>query len=69
MSDYAERLRKFNRAGQVQYEWFDEAADYIEELETQLEQTTESLNLHKTLYVDAIKLNIKLKREIEKSDE
>lgn len=28
MTKYAERLRKFNRAGQVQYEWFEEAADY-----------------------------------------
>jgi hypothetical protein len=65
MTRYADRLRKFNRAGQVQYEWFDEVADYIEELETQLEQTTEALNLHKVLYVDALKQNIKLKREIE----
>jgi hypothetical protein len=66
MSDYADQLRKFNRVGKVvQYEWFDEVADYIEELETQLEQTTEALNLHKVLYVDALKQNIKLKREIE----
>ena len=36
MADYADRLRKFNRAGQVQYEWFDEVADYIEKLEKDL---------------------------------
>jgi len=33
MTDYADRLRKFNRASQLQYEWFEEVADYIEELE------------------------------------
>ena len=36
MTNYADRLRKFNRAGQVQYEWFDEVADYIEDLEKDL---------------------------------
>ena len=36
MGDYADRLQKFNRAGQVQYEWFDEVADYIEDLEKDL---------------------------------
>jgi len=36
MTDYADRLRKFNRAGQVQYEWFEEVADYIEKLEQDL---------------------------------
>ena len=36
MTDYADRLRKYNRAGQVQYEWFEEAADYIEKLEQDL---------------------------------
>ena len=36
MTDYADRLRKFNRAGQVQYEWFDDVADYIEKLERDL---------------------------------
>ena len=36
MGDYADRLRKFNRAGQVQYEWFEEVADYIEDLEKNL---------------------------------
>ena len=33
MPNYADRLRRYNRAGQVQYEWFDDVADYIEELE------------------------------------
>ena len=37
MTDYADRLRKFNRAGQVQYEWFEEVADYIEKLELEVE--------------------------------
>jgi len=36
MNNYADRLRKFNRAGQVQYEWFEEVADYIEKLEQDL---------------------------------
>jgi len=36
MSDYADRLRRYNRAGQVQYEWWEELADYIEDLETDL---------------------------------
>jgi len=36
MSDYPERLRNFNRAGQLQYEWFDELADHIEEIEADL---------------------------------
>jgi len=36
MGDYADRLRKFNRAGQVQYEWWEELADYIEKLEKDL---------------------------------
>lgn len=38
MTKYAERLRKFNLAGQVQYEWFDEAADYIEALEMKIQE-------------------------------
>jgi len=33
MADYADRLRKFNRAGQVQYEWFEEVANHIDKLE------------------------------------
>jgi outer membrane murein-binding lipoprotein Lpp len=37
MTDYADRLRKFNRAGQVQYEWFEEVADYIEKLKLEVE--------------------------------
>ena len=37
MTDYADRLRKFNRAGQVQYEWFEEVADHIEKLELEVE--------------------------------
>jgi hypothetical protein len=36
MTNYADRLRKFNRAGQVQYEWFDKVAEHIEELEQDL---------------------------------
>ena len=36
MTNYADRLRKFNRAGQVQYEWFKEVADYIDEIEQDL---------------------------------
>ena len=36
MSDYPERLRNFNKAGQLQYEWFNEVADHIEELEAEL---------------------------------
>lgn len=36
MTDYADRLRKFNRAGQLQYEWFDKVAEHIEELEQDL---------------------------------
>lgn len=38
MSDYPERLRRYNRAGQVQYEWFEEVANHIEELEDVLRQ-------------------------------
>jgi len=41
MNEYADRLRKFNRAGQVQYEWFEEVADCIEELETKLMKVNE----------------------------
>ena len=37
MTDYADQLRKFNRAGQVQYEWLDEAADHIEKLELEVQ--------------------------------
>lgn len=37
MTNYAERLRKYNRASQVQYEWFEEVADYIEKLELEVE--------------------------------
>lgn len=37
MTDYAARLRKYNRAGQVQYEWFEEAADYIDALEMKVQ--------------------------------
>ena len=36
MTNYADRLRKYNRAGQVQYEWFDKVAEHIEELEQDL---------------------------------
>ena len=36
MTNYADRLRKYNRAGQVQYEWWEELADYIEKLEKDL---------------------------------
>jgi len=36
MTDYADRLRKYNRAGQVQYEWWEELADYIDKLEKNL---------------------------------
>jgi len=36
MTDYADRIRKYNRAGQVQYEWWEELADYIEDLEQNL---------------------------------
>ena len=36
MRDYPERLRNFNKAGQLQYEWFNEVADHIEELEAKL---------------------------------
>ena len=36
MTNYADRLRKYNRAGQVQYEWWEELADYIDELEKNL---------------------------------
>ena len=43
MTDYADRLRKFNRAGQVQYEWFEEVADYIEELERDLDVAKSAL--------------------------
>ena len=32
MTDYADRLRKFNRAGQVQYEWFNKMAELTERL-------------------------------------
>jgi len=35
MTDYADRLRKFNRAGRVHYELLDEAAVYIEALEVE----------------------------------
>jgi len=41
MNEYADRLRKYNRAGQVQYEWWEEVADYIEELETKLMKVNE----------------------------
>ena len=36
MTNYADRLRRYNRAGQVQYEWWEELADYIDELEKDL---------------------------------
>ena len=36
MTDYADRLRKYNRAGQVQHEWWEELADHIEDLEKDL---------------------------------
>ena len=35
MTDYAERLRNFNRAGRVHYELLDEAAVYIKALEVE----------------------------------
>lgn len=34
--NYPERLRKFNKAGQLQYEWFEDVADCIEDLEDTL---------------------------------
>ena len=40
MSDYPERLRNFNKAGQLQYEWFNEVADHIEGLEAKLTDQT-----------------------------
>ena len=43
MTNYADRLRKFNRAGQVQYEWFEEVADYIEKLEQDLAMAKSAL--------------------------
>jgi len=41
MTDYAEQLRRYNRAGHVQYEWFEEAAAYIEDLEERLKAATD----------------------------
>jgi hypothetical protein len=38
MTDYAERLRKYNRAGDIQYEWFEQAANYIEALEMKVQK-------------------------------
>jgi hypothetical protein len=43
MTNYADRLRKFNRAGQVQYEWFEELADHIEKLEQDLAMAKSAL--------------------------
>ena len=37
MTDYADRIRKYNRAGQVQHEWWEELADHIEKLELEVE--------------------------------
>ena len=39
----------------------------LEELETQLEQTTEALSIHKALYVEALKQNIKLEEKLEEA--
>lgn len=44
MTDYAEQLRKYNRAGQVQYEWFEEAATYIEKLEAERDEALNQLH-------------------------
>ena len=43
MSNYADRLRKYNRAGQVQYEWWEELADYIDKLEKNLAMAKSAL--------------------------
>jgi hypothetical protein len=37
MTDYADRIRKYNRAGDIQYEWWEEVADHIEKLELEVE--------------------------------
>ena len=45
--DHAERLRRYNRAGQVQYEWFDETADYIEWLEGRVDALEKQADVNK----------------------
>ena len=37
------------------------------DLKTQLEQTTEALSIHKALYVDALKSNIKLEEKLKEA--
>ena len=44
MSDYPERLRNFNKAGQLQYEWFNEVADHIDELEAEKKRLNEQMD-------------------------
>ena len=64
MTDYADRLRKFNRAGQVQYEWFNEVADYIDELEL----TVEALEQDRTAsYRDGYEAGLKTIQDYIKS--
>ena len=38
----------------------------LEKLKTQVEQTTEALSIHKALYVEALKSNIKLEEKLKK---
>ena len=39
-------------------------SDLFKELETQVEQATEALSIHKALYVEAMKENIKLEEKL-----
>ena len=41
--------------------------DIIKKLETQLEQTTEALSIHKALYVETLKSNIKLEEKLKEA--
>ena len=62
MSDYAERLRMYNRAGQVQYEWLDEVATYIEELEDVLRQVdawSDSWGTDPEAYLEPVFIKVK----------
>ena len=42
-------------------------SDLFKELETQVEQATEALSIHKALYVEAMKENIKLEEKLKEA--
>ena len=60
--NYPERLRKFNKAGQLQYEWLEDVADCIEDLE-------DTLCSEKAVSGELTSLTEKLEAKLEKAEQ